>query len=485
MMECSRDVSPEHHYVVESEDGGEWSSGTRRAHWAHAIPAPTVERGDCNFEYILMAPTSPAIPIHEEPVTFLNQHIPYEVKCRTSDPPVNALSVFRTVISICFESRKIRYEAKKQVEEWKRKNPGKRFILLDVPMCTNISGVKYGMCSCEFVWDSTNINTSIFLKFFVVSSDFISNAGEKGSPFRLVVQTYLQGRAEMVHQCSSRIQLFKLRGAERKRLTEREKASKLGDQEQFQPSYDYTILLSTPFEYEVEDEPRGDLNDAIINLPSYSPASESPHPLQSSNNVVIIDDKTPERSPVPSSSASASVKRKRSYAHHYEENWSSRETSVEVDPKNRLRSCFCPAETAEWLRLNRFGKYINLFADFDGEDMLRISVPELSSLMNSEAEAIRLFYAMRKKILEPQCVLYLAVGNDSIYNMATLQDGSVTELRERIRDLSGMQIDMLLVKGPRGIRVAVTDEVVQSWPSQSIFRITFADGECLLIPEEP
>lgn len=54
------------------------------------------------FEYILMAPTSAAVPIYEEPVTFLNQFHPYEIKCRKVDGSLNFSSIFYKASIILF-----------------------------------------------------------------------------------------------------------------------------------------------------------------------------------------------------------------------------------------------------------------------------------------------------------------------------------------------------------------------------------------------
>ncbi|VDM28442.1 unnamed protein product [Toxocara canis] len=376
------------------------------------------------FEFILMAPTSAAIPIHEEPVTFLNQNEPYEVKCHKSETFGNTHRLFRTVVTLCFESRKNRMQAKELVAAWRARNCGKRFVEFDIAMSSNITDIKYGMFSAEFAWDGTEPNTSVFLKFFVASTDFIVSFGEKGQPFRLVFQTFPYGSKEMLQQSSSQIQIFKLRGAIRKRQTEREKAAKLGNQflrtaifwwqsseiiffalcqstrstctvlnrgilqEQFQPAYDYTILLGTPFHYEVEDEPRIEPH-----LPSSEPAvattsSSSISVIQASSLVNFSSESISPQSvcssvlplPVPqdrrvstSPSFPSSIVRSRKRTHSTgrpDESYSSRETSVEVDLKRRLRASCSSNEVAEWLRVHRFNKYLHAFAEFDGSSCI-------------------------------------------------------------------------------------------------------------------
>lgn len=45
-------------------------------------------------------------------------------------------------------------------------------MLADIAMSSNITDVKYGMFSAEFIWDGAEPHTSVFLKFFVASTDF-------------------------------------------------------------------------------------------------------------------------------------------------------------------------------------------------------------------------------------------------------------------------------------------------------------------------
>ncbi|KHN72880.1 Upstream-binding protein 1 [Toxocara canis] len=485
-MECPCDISTSFD-VQNRENQQEWmheatvAGGEAQGWVSNAMPIAT-------FEFILMAPTSAAIPIHEEPVTFLNQNEPYEVKCHKSETFGNTHRLFRTVVTLCFESRKNRMQAKELVAAWRARNCGKRFVEFDIAMSSNITDIKYGMFSAEFAWDGTEPNTSVFLKFFVASTDFIVSFGEKGQPFRLVFQTFPYGSKEMLQQSSSQIQIFKLRGAIRKRQTEREKAAKLGNQEQFQPAYDYTILLGTPFHYEVEDEPRIEPH-----LPSSEPAvattsSSSISVIQASSLVNFSSESISPQSvcssvlplPVPqdrrvstSPSFPSSIVRSRKRTHSTgrpDESYSSRETSVEVDLKRRLRASCSSNEVAEWLRVHRFNKYLHAFAEFDGsscilhqckipgEDLLRLNVDELKSLMGNDSDAIRLFNATRRKPLEPQRVVYIAKQNEDVYSRVALHDCTVDELKSHLQQLIDLPIDTICVRGPKAIRVVLTDE---------------------------
>ncbi|VDN54852.1 unnamed protein product [Dracunculus medinensis] len=445
-----------------------------------------------------MAPTSAAVPIYEEPVTFLNQFHPYEIKCRKVDGSLNFSSIFYkvrsqievqafkhmmiviraefTVITVCFENRKARYQMKELIEAWMKRYPGKRFLEIDIAMCSNISNVKYGTRSAEFTWDSSLPNTSIFLRFSVVSSDFIDNAGEKGQPFRLVFQTYPRDFSQCIQQNSSQIQIFKLRGAERKRQTEREKAARLGRQEHFQPAYDYTILLNNSFEYEVENELRIeksiDESDLLDGQITSSTSYQISNIASNRRNGEILKRKVEKTIcedclTLPPRKCLLST----------EEQSSSRETSVEISPSSNTLYNYSVMETAEWLRLHRFTKYLNIFSDYDGGDLLRLNIDELASLMENRAEAIRLFHIMRKKLPEPRCVLYVCMGISDVYNMIAVHEGTVKELKKNLEQLSKQKLDVLFLRGPKGIKV------IQNWSTESVFRISITDKECLIIPQ--
>lgn len=161
--------------------------------------------------------------------------------------------------------------------------------------------------------------------------------------------------------------------------------------EQFQPSYDYTILLGTPFDYEVEDEPRYEPSvlSSESNIASTSSSSISVIQASSIANLSISfpenstslsgyvptlpsstsahQNRQVSISPTFSSSSSVSRTRKRTRStNRVDESYSSRETSVEVDMKQRLRASCSPSEMAEWLRVHRFNNYLHIFTGFDG-----------------------------------------------------------------------------------------------------------------------
>ncbi|CAG9538547.1 unnamed protein product [Cercopithifilaria johnstoni] len=454
----------------ENEDeSGIWQSttdGGTLAHntaWRNTSPAATA-----TLEYILMAPTSAAIPLHEQPVTFLNQNRPYEIKCRKCafEPCSDRQeSCYRTVITICFDNKKLRYQMNDLMEIWKTKNPGKRFFTLDMPRCSNVSHVKYALRSAEFVWDGSLPNAAVFIKFFVLSSDFVDSCGEKGEPFRLVFQTYCWRSSELLQQNSSLIQIFKLRGAERKRRTERKKATMHANQEQYQPSYDYTFLLGADFDYDVDNEGRVTPTEQV----DYIGASLGRSRLL--RVPTALDDME-------------QVIAKRHCSQSVDSNYS-RENSVTETDVTEVRICVnhSAAFVAKWLKSHRFINCAHIFDNYNGEDILRLSILDLISLIDDKPEALRLFQALRKKAIEPQIIIYTAIEGSSIYNMVKLYNGTLDELKEKMEKITGIAVKQIFVRGPRNILIRVTDQVIESWQNESIFRIVRTDNECTLVAE--
>lgn len=83
-----------------------------------------------------------------------------------------------------------------------------------------------------------------------ISTEFTpkKHGGEKGVPFRIQVETYLNGDTvtppKRLHAAACQIKVFKLKGADRKHKQDREKIMKrpVSEQEKYQQSYDCTVL---------------------------------------------------------------------------------------------------------------------------------------------------------------------------------------------------------------------------------------------------
>lgn len=99
----------------------------------------------------------------------------------------------------------------------------------------------------EVMWDPMK-EVGVYIKVNCISTEFTpkKHGGEKGVPFRIQVETFLDNKP--VHGAMCQIKVFKLKGADRKHKQDREKIQKrpVTEQEKFQPSYECTILNDIP-----------------------------------------------------------------------------------------------------------------------------------------------------------------------------------------------------------------------------------------------
>lgn len=57
-------------------------------------------------------------------------------------------------------------------------------------------------------------------------------------------------------------------------------------------------------------------------------------------------------------------------------------------------------------------------------------------------------------------MVYVAKQDEDVYSRVALHDCTVDELRSHLKHLSDRTIDTLCVRGPKAIRVVLTDEVL-------------------------
>lgn len=123
--------------------------------------------------------------------------------------------------------------------------------------------LSYGLChvsqpsnpslfnTVEILWDPMK-EVGVYIKVNCISTEFTpkKHGGEKGVPFRIQVETYLDTKhnsevtVKPIHAAACQIKVFKLKGADRKHKQDREKIQKRppSEQEKYQPSYECTIL---------------------------------------------------------------------------------------------------------------------------------------------------------------------------------------------------------------------------------------------------
>ncbi|XP_055512760.1 transcription factor CP2-like protein 1 isoform X3 [Leucoraja erinacea] len=168
-----------------------------------------------SFQYVLSAATSPAVKLHEETLTYLNQGQSYEIRM------------------LC--------------------NQNIRGL-----MESNGKLLKVHCISTEFTPRK--------------------NGGEKGVPFRIQIDTFKMSEngdyTEPLHSASCQVKVFKPKGADRKLKTDREKVEKRSPQERskYQPAFEATVLTEcSPWPDTVSTS-----NTSPARSPGYSPDSPIP-----------------------------------------------------------------------------------------------------------------------------------------------------------------------------------------------------------------
>ncbi|TMS18146.1 Upstream-binding protein 1 [Larimichthys crocea] len=240
---------------------------------------PENETKNPPFQYVLCAATSPAVKLHDETLTYLNQGQSYEVRMLDNRKAGELPEITNKMVKCewCFMTAGCSTQS---TSSWRA---GSGIVLADrlldigndarqemftlnvpyIPMSVGIVEPKTHpsqLNAAEFLWDM-NKRTSVFVQVHCISTEFTprKHGGEKGVPFRIQFDTFAQGEGgeytEHLHSASCQIKVFKPKGADRKQKTDREKMEKRTPQEKekYQPSYDTTILSETRLEPIIED----------------------------------------------------------------------------------------------------------------------------------------------------------------------------------------------------------------------------------------
>ncbi|XP_047479167.1 transcription factor CP2-like protein 1 isoform X4 [Penaeus chinensis] len=432
---------------------------------------------DNRFQYILGAATSVATKVNEESLSYLNQGQSYEIKVKKLGDLTRCKGKFyHTIIRVCFHERHLQYMEKEQLESWRHMRPGERILEVDIPLSYGICDVAQDPKSlnmCEFDWDPTK-EVGVYIKVNCISTEFTpkKHGGEKGVPFRIQVETYSKTECgqEQLHVCACQIKVFKLKGADRKHKQDREKISKRPhyEQEKYQPSCECTILteLSPEAVYVPAAESSASTPSSNAGLRTQSPASvlknESGGIDQTKlENGVPTDQEEDQENPV----------RKRFPI--------TSDVSFKGKIKNRklygvpLHSGTTAVQTMAWLAANRFNKYHNMFANFTGTDILRLSRSDLIEMCGL-ADGIRLFNALHAKNVLPRLTVYVCLEHEQLYHAVYLENLTCADFTKKVSSLMQItqeRIHDVYLQGPSGIHILVTDEVVQNMVNESMLSI--------------
>ncbi|KAM9011099.1 transcription factor CP2-like protein 1 [Ara ararauna] len=419
------------------------------------------------FQYVLCTATSPAVKLHEETLTYLNQGQSYEIRLLENRKlgefqDLNTKYV-KSIIRVVFHDRRLQYTEHQQLEGWRWSRPGDRILDIDIPLSVGILDPRASptqLNTVEFLWDPSK-RASAFIQVHCISTEFTprKHGGEKGVPFRVQIDTFKQNEngeyTEHLHSASCQIKVFKPKGADRKQKTDREKMEKKTTQEKekYQPSYETTILT--------ECSPWPDVPYQMSNAPSPS--------YNSSPNSFNLGDGN-----------------------------SSPTHQVELLPptNDHLLPSASIQDAQQWLHRNRFSPFCRLFSSFSGADLLKMSKEDFVQICGP-ADGIRLFNAIKGRNVRPKMTIYVCQepeqnrshlhqkrenGDSSlcVYHAIFLEELTTLELIEKIANLysiSPQQINRIYRQGPTGIHVLVSNEMVQNFQDESCFVISTLKAE--------
>ncbi len=434
------------------------------------------------FQYILAASTSLATKISEPTITYLNQGQAYELRLKKlGDLSAYRKRQLRSVIRICFHERRLQYMEAEQISEWRNAHAGERILDLDLPLSYGIAPEEPRPSSpinvISFRWDPTR-ETGVFVKVNCISTEFTlkKHGGEKGVPFRLQLETY-DGDIRL-HAASCILQVFKLKGADRKHKQDKEKVSKRppAEQEKFAPSYDCTVLtdLSVDSIYvppvESPTRPPRDLgkvdppvlikrNNSRPNSPpkviQEGLAAPSSSLLQESSDVSVIQRRKSQSLPVSKTDHAV----------------------VGNDLSGQPIAASASADVVSaWLSSNRYAVNIcRELRSFSARDLLRLTRDELIHICGT-ASGIRLYNDLHLAVVVPKTTLYVAAHGSHEYSALFLEERTVDELVRCLSEAVGVSpalFSRVFMVGPMpNMLIRVTDAVVQYTKPDSAFHFS-------------
>uniref|UniRef100_A0A8C0U6X8 Transcription factor CP2 like 1 n=1 Tax=Cyanistes caeruleus TaxID=156563 RepID=A0A8C0U6X8_CYACU len=371
------------------------------------------------FQYVLCTATSPAVKLHEETLTYLNQGQSYEIRLLENRKlgefqDLNTKYV-KSIIRVVFHDRRLQYTEHQQLEGWRWSRPGDRILDIDIPLSVGILDPRASptqLNTVEFLWDPS----------------------KRASAF------------------------IQPKGADRKQKTDREKMEKktIQEKEKYQPSYETTILT--------ECSPWPDVPYQMNNAPSPS--------YNSSPNSFNLGDgnssPTHQMELLPPSNdhllPSASIQDAQQWLHRNR-----------FSPFCRLFSSFSGADLLkmskeDFVQICGPADGIRLFNAIKGRNVR----PKMTIYVCQEPEQNRSHLHQKQENGDGSLC-----GKFLLYHAIFLEELTILELMEKIANLysiSPQQINRIYRQGPTGIHVLVSNEMVQNFQDESCFVISTLKG---------
>ncbi|CAF4742454.1 unnamed protein product [Pieris macdunnoughi] len=160
-------------------------------------------------------------------------------------------------------------------------------------------------------------------------------------------------------------------------------------------------------------------------------------------------------------------------------------TDNDTDKNNGLSKEASSADTQGWLNRHRFAQHAATFSNFCGADLLRLSRDDIIQICGL-ADGIRLYNALHAKRIEPRLTVYVCASGSNIYSALYLDACAASELLIKLQGLlhsaAAKECDTVLVSGPNGARVRLTDELVRHLPDSSTYKLEHVENSLLLSP---
>ncbi|XP_077285183.1 transcription factor CP2 like gemini isoform X2 [Arctopsyche grandis] len=483
-------------------------------------PSSEGKLSDNRFQYILAAATSIATKCNEDTLTYLNQCQSYEIKFKKlGDLSHFKGKLFKSVIRICFHERRLQFAEREQMSLWQSERPGERIVEVDLPLSYGLIHVNQpnvqSMLNCvEIYWEPVK-EVGAYIKINCISTEFTAkkHGGEKGVPFRIQIETFIPGTVppelgivsmpntpdKRLHAAACQVKVFKLKGADRKHKQDREKVFRRppSEREKYQPSYDCTIfteltydalfipMLSTS-QYSPEQSGSSVAHRPAMSSPN-SPLNADPANHQLALHTQLGEVKLHDLSRTNSHGSSLDCEEDnvmcKSSLNCTPESPS--DMNFEMDPLTEAAS---PIMARAWLTNHRFPNTVQALGNFSGSDILRLSRDDLIQICGL-ADGIRLFNALHAERAPAKLTIYVKKCTETNYTAVFLRNYHLVELRRKLhpllQDIGGncyTHVSTLFVGGPNGIKIRLTDEVIQNLRAESLYQLEPSDGGILLRP---
>ncbi|XP_060268567.1 alpha-globin transcription factor CP2 isoform X10 [Ovis aries] len=366
------------------------------------------------FQYVLCAATSPAVKLHDETLTYLNQGQSYEIRMLDNRklgelPEINGKLV-KSIFRVVFHDRRLQYTEHQQLEGWRWNRPGDRILDIDIPMSVGIIDPRANpnqLNTVEFLWDPAK-RTSVFIQ---------------------------------------------PKGADRKQKTDREKMEKRTphEKEKYQPSYETTILTECspwPEITYVNNSPSPGFNSSHSSF-SLGEGNGSPN-HQPEPPPPVTDNLLPTTTPQEA------------------QQWLHR---------NRFSTftrLFTNFSGADLLKLTR-DDVIQICGPADGIRLFnalkgRMVRPRLTIYVCQESLQLR--EQQQQQQNQQKHEDGDSNGTFFVYHAIYLEELTAVELTEKIAQLfsiSPCQISQIYKQGPTGIHVLISDEMIQNFQEEACF----------------